>query len=78
MGVLEIIGFGLNVGGFDGLVVPGQCGCVAGDLSPGNCLSDKCEPGYKHTHSITGEWIISKKLDFITDADIEKCIAECC
>ena len=68
---------GLRARGMGGLVVPGTCGCIMGDLSPGNCLSDVCEGGHKHTHSKTGEWIVSTKAEGVTDADIEQCIAEC-
>lgn len=77
MGVLQIIEAALTTNGFEGLVVPGQCGCIIGDLSPGNCLSDNCEAGFKHIHSVTGEWIVSTSRDGITDDDIKRCIADC-
>jgi hypothetical protein len=77
MKVIEIIETGLKSSGFDGLVTPGVCGCLIGDISPASCLCDGCRPGYKHTHSKTGEWIISTKKESATDAEIECCIAEC-
>jgi len=44
----------LSAGGFDGLYVPGECGCTLEDLAPcGGCDRDEgktfingCEPGY--------------------------------
>lgn len=79
MQMIEIVRAGLEAKGFTGLVVPGTCGCLLDDLSPGNCLSADCEAGYKHTHSQRpADWIVSTNQDDITDADIERCIAECC
>lgn len=79
MQVIAIIEAGLKANGFDGLVVPGTCGCVIGDLSPGNCLSDDCEAAHKHTHSQRPEdWITSTNPEPMTDAEIERVIAECC
>lgn len=79
MQVIAIIKSGLETNGFDGLVVPGTCGCVIEDLSPGNCLSENCEAAYKHTHSQRPEdWVMSTKPEPMTDADIDRVIAECC
>ena len=79
MQVTKIIEAGLTANGFDGLVVPGTCGCVIGDLSPGNCLHDDCEGGYKHTHSQRpDDWIVSTNHDAMTDDEIARVIAECC
>lgn len=78
MNLLEVLEKGLRTEGFDGLVVPGVCGCVIGDLSPGNCLREECELGYKHAHSITGDWIVSTKREGVTDEEIERVIDECC
>lgn len=79
MQVIAIVEAGLKANGLDGLVVPGTCGCVIGDLSPGDCLSHDCEGGYKHTHSQRpDDWIISTNNDPKTDEEIERCIAECC
>lgn len=78
MSILVILEQGLKTAGFDGLVVPGTCGCLIGDLSPGNCLSDQCEAAYKHAHSQRPtDWITSTKKDGMTDDDIDRCIAEC-
>lgn len=78
MNTLRLLEAGLKANGFDGLVVPGTCGCLIGELSPGNCLSEQCEGGYKHAHSQRPQdWITSTKKDGVTDADIERCIAEC-
>jgi hypothetical protein len=78
MRIWVILEQGLKANGFDGLVVPGTCGCLIGDLSPGNCLSDQCEAAYKHTHSQRPtDWITSTKKDGVTDADIDRCIADC-
>jgi hypothetical protein len=79
MNTIELVVVGLQTGGYDGLVVPGNCGCLIGELSPGDCLSNQCEAAYKHTHSQRPQdWITSTKKDGITDDDIEQCIRECC
>jgi hypothetical protein len=77
MKIIEIVESGLKQNGFDGLVNPGLCGCLIGDLSPAECICSDCEGGYKHTHSKTGEWITSKKKDSISDDEIQECIDEC-
>lgn len=78
MDVLKLIEIGLRTApGHDGLVVPGECGCLIGDLSPGNCLSDKCQAGYKHIHSKTGEGVMSLSSDPVTDEEIEEMVAQC-
>ena len=79
MRLIEIVEEGLTAGGFDGFVVPGVCGCIKGDLSPGDCISESCEAAYQHKHSKRpDDWITSVRKDGLTDEDIEKCLAECC
>jgi len=79
MNVINLVTIGLDSGGFDGLVVPGVCGCPKGELSPGSCLTDQCEAAYKHVHSQRPTaWIMSTSKTGITDEDVEKCISECC
>lgn len=76
--IIDIVTAGLQSDGFGGLVQPGICGCLIGDLSPARCLHEDCQAGYKHTHSIRlDEWIVSLNKHGVTDADIERCIAEC-
>lgn len=77
MKIILLIKNALHSNGFDGLFIPGICGCIADDISPGNCLCDQCEAGYKHTHSVTGDWIVSRNKEGVTDSDIEQCIADC-
>ena len=77
MRLIEIIESGLKQNGFDGLVNYGQCGCLIGDLSPGDCLDRVCCGAYKHTHSNGLDWITSTKKEQISDEEIELCIAEC-
>lgn len=55
MTAVAIIKLRLEQGGFGGLYVPGECGCLVEDLAPcGSCESDDagwingCEPGYRH------------------------------
>ena len=75
--VIEIITDGLEAGGFGGLVQPGICGCVIGDLAPAECLRGDCQAGYKHTHSMRqDDWIVSLKKEGVTDEDIERWISE--
>jgi hypothetical protein len=77
MRTIEIIEAGLRANGFSGLVLPGVCGCVVGDISPGECLSEQCYAAYRHEHSNGSDWITSTEKDGVTDADIERIIAEC-
>lgn len=79
MTLIDIVSDGLTAKGFDGLVVPGVCGCIKGDLSPGSCISDSCEPAYLHRHSQRpDDWITSTHKDGVTDSDIDRCLEECC
>lgn len=78
MDIINIVEVGLRANGFDGLVTPGICGCLIGDLSPGDCLNSSCEGGFKHTHSQKpDEWVVSTKRDAWTDEEIERCLANC-
>ena len=79
MSLIEIVSAGLKANGFDGLVNPGVCACVCDDLSPGGCLTEDCNPGYKHTHSQRpADWVISEEKTPLTDVQIENVINECC
>ena len=50
MKLIQIVEVALKANGYDGLVFDNECGCVIGDLSPGDCIGKNCEAGYKHTH----------------------------
>jgi len=71
MKIIEIIEIGLKTKGYDGLYVGECCACEIGDLSPGNCLDDRCTPGYKHVHSENENWIIHKLKSPVSDDEIE-------
>lgn len=75
--LLDVLADGLKASGFDGLFTPGICGCLVDDLSPGNCLSESCKPGYKHTHSVTGDWIVSASRATQPDDEITETIEQC-
>ena len=46
--VKSIVKEHLSKNGYDGLFSEdGECACVIDDLSPGDCLIDSCESGYK-------------------------------
>lgn len=78
MEIIKLVNSALATNGFDGLVVPGVCGCLIDDLSPADCLAHSCQAGYKHTHSQRpSDWIVSLHKDAQTDAEIERCLAEC-
>ncbi len=78
MNVLKLVEIGLRLApAHGGLVVPGECGCLIDDLSPGNCMTENCLAGYKHTHSTSGEWIVSTKRDGVTDEEIAETVAQC-
>ena len=74
MNMLEILAAGLRAEGFDGMVIPGECGCLIDNLSPFDCICKFCEAGYKHTHSVTSEWIVSSCNKPITDDEIARII----
>ncbi len=77
--LLDIIKSGLIANGYDGLYCSDCCACTVDDLAP---CSDgpaaqgygKCEPGYKHTHSATGEWVIAERKKPMSDEEIQKTI----
>ena len=75
--LIQIIADGLEKQGFGGLVVPGICGCKRDDLAPGGCLTDGCDPGYVHMHSVTGDWIISTNLEHPGDEAVQRTIDTC-
>lgn len=77
MRILKVLAVGLKAEGFGGLVSGDACGCLVDDLSPCGCLHSDCQPGYKHTHSVTGDWIISTQKEGVTDADIEQSTIDC-
>lgn len=75
--LIALVESALTAGGFDGLVVPGECGCLIGDLSPGDCINASCHAGYKHTHSVTGEWMVSTKKEPAGDDEIQRVVDMC-
>jgi hypothetical protein len=78
MNIINIVKVGLEQSGYDGLFIGGICACQKDDLSPGGCLTDRCEVGYIHRHSINPDlWAISPAKGGIKDSDIEEIIAEC-
>jgi len=42
---LEILGIALELEGYQGLYVPGECACKIGELIPCDGLTDNCLPG---------------------------------
>lgn len=75
--LIQIIADGLEKQGFGGLVVPGICGCKRDDIAPAGCLTDGCEPGYLHTHSVTGDWVISTNPEHPGDESLQATIDTC-
>lgn len=48
MDVKDIVRKFIEQNGYDGLFSPeGECACLADDLSPGDCLAENCEAGYR-------------------------------
>jgi hypothetical protein len=41
----------------------------------GECLTEKCEAGFVHTHSVTGEWGIHSKKEPIGDERIDEILS---
>lgn len=76
MTILDLIKGALISQGYSGLINLEYCCCELCDLSPGDCLSDDCQPGYKHTHRKTGDWIISLSKDAKTDDEIQEILDE--
>jgi hypothetical protein len=75
MNVINLVKIGLEDKGFGGLFEAGICGCKIDDLSPGDCLTEKCEAGFVHTHSVTGEWGIHSKKEPIGDERIDEILS---
>lgn len=74
--LLELIKEGLKINGFDGLYADGCCACDLNDFAP--CMEGptvygelRCNPGYRHTHSKTGNFVIAKQKEPLTDAEID-------
>ena len=71
----------LEQGGFDGLYVPGECGCLKEYLAPcGEYEPDDagwingCEPGYRHDDPRPGkrnDWAISSSKLQMTAEDFD-------
>lgn len=75
MNILDIIPEGLKMFGYDGLVCPGICGCEIGDLSPGNCFTEYCQPAYQYYHSeIPSLWVMCSKKREHSDEEIMEII----
>lgn len=72
MEVIHFVKAGLIKAGYDGLFESGICACDNSNLSPNNCMTDSCSAGYKHSHSKTGEWIIHKNKNKISDEEINR------
>jgi len=75
--VIELVKQSLASNGFDGLYVSGTCGCEIYELSPGECLCESCEGGYKKTHSGSGEWVIASIKDKMSDDEISDILSSC-
>lgn len=81
MTTTAVIKIKLELGGFDGLYIPGECGCLKSDLAPcGDCEADDagwingCEPGYRHDDSRPGhsaDWAISSSKLPMTAEDFD-------
>lgn len=76
MNLIDIIKYGLVRNKFDGLYHSGCCACLVSDLSPGDCVGNDCRGGYKHTHSVTGEWVINDSMDVLNNDEIQVIINE--
>ena len=78
MKLIQIVEVALKANGYDGLVFDNECGCVIGDLSPGDCIGKNCEAAYKHTHSQRpSDWMTSTQKNGVTDDDIDEAILRC-
>lgn len=81
MSTMQVIRIKLDQGGFDGLFVPGECGCLKEDLAPcGLCEPDSagwingCVPGHRHYNPRPGretDWAISASKIPMTAEDFE-------
>lgn len=75
MEVIKIVEEHLKLFGYDGLYSDnGECACTLDDLAPCCDMKQDCSRGFKHTHSITGDFVISPKKDPMTDNEIRLCI----
>lgn len=67
MQLIDIVADGLRKEGYNGLCVPGVCYCSVDNIAPSGCMSCACDPGYKHAHTVIGEWIITKSKEQPSD-----------
>jgi hypothetical protein len=75
LNVLDIVEKHLIDNQFDGLFnVDVECACLIKELSPGDCIFSSCQPGYKKTHSVTGQWIVHGRKGEVTDKEIQDII----
>lgn len=72
MEVIQIVELHIKNNGFDGLYSD-ECGCFIDDLAPCCEIQGSCRAGYKNTHSVTGESIISCNKN-MSDDDIKSAL----
>jgi hypothetical protein len=73
MEVIEIVEIFLIEKGYDGLYSD-DCGCMVGDLAPCGEMKSDCCAGYKHVHSVTGDYVIASLKNPMSDAEIQDVI----
>jgi hypothetical protein len=72
MDVLQIVEENIRMMGYGGLFSE-CCACEVDDLAPCGEMKQDCTRGHKHTHSVTGEFVISQKRE-MTDDEIQSVI----
>lgn len=70
---IQIVAERLAREGYGGLYVPGECGCVCGDLAPCGCAEpddagwiNGCDPGFRHDDPRPGKaanWLVSGRKE---------------
>jgi len=73
MEVIEIVEIHLSEKGYGGLYSD-ECACVVGDLAPCGEMKSDCRAGYRHAHSVTGDYIVSCNKKPMSDEDIQDVI----
>lgn len=73
MEIIEIVEIHLSEKGYGGLYSD-ECACVVGDLAPCGEMKSDCRAGYRHAHSVTGDYIVSCNKQPMSDSDIQDVI----
>ncbi len=76
--IAAIVAEWLRCHGYDGLCIPGECGCCVDDLMPCGCCNEgECMAGYKGPPTPEGgDWAIYLSREAVAEAESRKATEE--